>query len=114
MRKIYIYLVTFFRVLNPFTSLKKFIFCTIVYSLSFTALLNIYVENKYSSDIYSDKNKIPTSDAALVLGAGIWQGKRPSHILEDRIKAGVELYKSGKVKKLIVSGALRYGNSITI
>lgn len=42
-------------------------------------------------------------DCILVLGAKVSNGT-PSHMLEDRLKRAVELYKSGEAKKLIVSG----------
>ena len=41
---------------------------------------------------------------ALILGAKIW-GDRPSHLLEDRLAAGLELYESGRCDQLLVSGA---------
>ena len=54
---------------------------------------------------FEDVSKIPTNHFALVLGTspitprGIHNGS-----FDNRIKAASELYKVGKVKKLIVSG----------
>jgi SanA protein len=39
----------------------------------------------------------------VVFGAGLWSG-RPSPILDDRIQAGIALYRAGKVTKLLMSG----------
>lgn len=46
-------------------------------------------------------------DCILVLGAGVWgdvKSARPSHMLEDRLKVGIELYKMGASNKIIMSG----------
>ena len=42
-------------------------------------------------------------DCAVILGAGVRDGK-PTPMLRDRLLTGIELYKSGAVKKLIMSG----------
>lgn len=73
-------------------------------------LVNGIVALIYSSKIYTDKIKIPGSYAALVLGAQIEADGRPKLILTDRVKAAVDLYKAGKVKKLIMSGDNRTAN----
>jgi vancomycin permeability regulator SanA len=43
-------------------------------------------------------------DCALVLGAGVGEDGTPSHVLEDRLAEGLELFRAGRVKTLIVSG----------
>ena len=62
--------------------------------------------------ILNTKNKIITEneaknlsnvDCILILGAGIW-GDKPSPMLEDRLLQGIELYKNGVAKKIIMSG----------
>lgn len=42
-------------------------------------------------------------DCILILGAGIW-GDKPSHMLEDRLLQGIELYEKGISEKIIMSG----------
>lgn len=44
------------------------------------------------------------ADCILVLGAGIADDGSPSRMLEDRLKKGIELYKSGASDKLLMSG----------
>ncbi len=65
---------------------------------------------KYKISIYKNTESILPQYAALVLGAGLSGDHTPSDILNERIKAGVELYKLGKVKKLIMSGDNRFQN----
>jgi vancomycin permeability regulator SanA len=46
----------------------------------------------------------PPSQAAIVLGAFVDQKGEPCTMLYDRILTGVELYRSGKVQKILMSG----------
>ncbi|MGB3759565.1 MAG: ElyC/SanA/YdcF family protein [Rivularia sp. (in: cyanobacteria)] len=68
-----------------------------------TLALNLYVKTVTSSRRYNNPNQIPPQRVAIVLGAGVYNDK-PSPMLADRISAAVELYKLGKVKKLLMSG----------
>lgn len=47
--------------------------------------------------------RVPTSQVALVLGAGLYAG-RPSSMLARRLDIAAELYHAGKVKALLLSG----------
>jgi vancomycin permeability regulator SanA len=44
------------------------------------------------------------ADCALVLGARVMPSGNPSAMLEDRLKVGVELYRSGATGRILVSG----------
>jgi SanA protein len=46
----------------------------------------------------------PSRPVALVLGASVWPNGQPSAVLEDRLRAALELYQAGKVAKILVSG----------
>jgi hypothetical protein len=48
--------------------------------------------------------KVPHAQAALVLGAQVYRDGRPSIMLADRVTAAAELYKAGRVDKLLLSG----------
>jgi SanA protein len=47
---------------------------------------------------------VPQAQAALVLGAQVKPDGTPSAMLADRIAAAEELYRAGKVQKLLLSG----------
>jgi SanA protein len=86
---------------------KKFIWFIIILFIlacSFPFLLSYSLTQKYKKHIYTNLDDIPESYTALVLGAGVYKDNRPSPILRDRVNAAVELYKAGKVKKLLMSG----------
>ena len=67
--------------------------------------INIYVKQSTKKQIITneDYSDLKDIDCILVLGAGIWEN-RPSHMLEDRLLAGIELYKNGIAPKIIMSG----------
>ena len=43
-------------------------------------------------------------DCILVLGAGVWSGGRPSHMLADRLDVAIDAYNEGAAPKLLMSG----------
>ncbi|BDI31816.1 membrane protein [Capsulimonas corticalis] len=53
--------------------------------------------------IYRDVASTPPAPVAIVFGAG-YSGDSLSPILSDRVDAGVDLYRAGKVKKLLMTG----------
>lgn len=46
---------------------------------------------------------VPTERVVVVFGAGV-RGERPTRILAERIQAAVELYRLGRVSKLLMTG----------
>ncbi|MEI8131496.1 MAG: ElyC/SanA/YdcF family protein [Leptolinea sp.] len=46
----------------------------------------------------------PVGKTAIVFGAGLYRDGSPSAVLRDRVQTAVELYKAGKVEKLLMSG----------
>jgi vancomycin permeability regulator SanA len=46
----------------------------------------------------------PANRVAIVFGAGLWRDGSPTPVLRDRVRAAAELYFSGKVDKLLMSG----------
>src|SRR4051812_46675806 len=52
----------------------------------------------------SDPEAVPHAQVALVLGAQVRPDGTPSGMLADRVTAAAELYKAGKVDKLLLSG----------
>ncbi|MFF8602697.1 vancomycin high temperature exclusion protein [Streptomyces sp. NPDC015232] len=56
-----------------------------------------------TEDRLRDTADVPAQDVAVVFGAGLWNG-RPTPYLAHRLDAAAELYRSGKVKVLLVTG----------
>lgn len=53
--------------------------------------------------LFSYKNQLVETDAAIVLGAAVWDNL-PSPVLRERIDHAIWLYKKGYVKKIIFTG----------
>jgi len=51
---------------------------------------------------------IPAAPAAIVFGAGLWRDGTPTTVLRDRISTAAQLYFSGKVQKILMSGDNSY------
>lgn len=54
--------------------------------------------------VQTEPDEVPHAQAALVLGAQVMPNGAPSSMLSDRITAAAELYKAGRVDKLLLSG----------
>ncbi|TGL51088.1 membrane permeability protein SanA [Leptospira meyeri] len=73
--------------------------------LSFVALAtNLRFWYVYQTSVHSDlPMEIPEAEVAIVPGAAVY-GKTPSPILMDRLACGLDLYATGRVKKILLSG----------
>ncbi len=68
--------------------------------------INAYVKYKGAEQILTAEaaGELQDVDCILVLGCLVKDGGEPSHMLEDRLRRGVELYKAGAAPKLLMSG----------
>ena len=75
--------------------------------LGFAALgllgLWAYTAAKYRAQIHAAADA-PAARVAIVFGAGLRRNGQPTPVLYDRIATAVELYQSGKVETLLMSG----------
>ena len=51
---------------------------------------------------------VPPARVAIVFGAGLWRDGSPTTVLRDRITTAAELYFSGKIQKILMSGDNSY------
>lgn len=88
---------------------RKFILSAVC-SIFILAFLFFLISNVLI--IGSEKRKIVNdtdlqklqADCILILGAGVWDGDRPSPMLADRLDEGLRLYNEGAAGKILVSG----------
>lgn len=72
----------------------------------FVTLCNRWIINSTDAYLYSSWALMPENDVGIVLGTSAFaEDGSPSAFFQGRIRAAAELYKLGKVKVLIVSGA---------
>ncbi len=69
-------------------------------------LLNYHVKASVREQFLSPEEvaDLKDVDCILVLGAGVWNDNRPSAMLEDRLKEGIELYQKGISNRILMSG----------
>jgi SanA protein len=68
------------------------------------------LSSRYAGRIYRDVGLVPEQPVALVFGAGYWPDGTPSDVMKDRVEAAVELYRAGRVRKVLFSGDNRFAN----
>ena len=73
-----------------------------------TGLPWIYVRLKTQSRIYRTAADAPDAPVAIVFGAGLYRDGTPMPVLADRVATAVDLYKAGKVRKLLLTGDNRF------
>ena len=68
------------------------------------ALVTSSVDSAVRGRIYTSSADAPSSPLALVLGAEVYANGHPSPALVNRLDTSIELYRSGKVQALLMSG----------
>ena len=54
-------------------------------------------------------NQVPPHDVAIVFGAGLRRDGTPTTVLADRVDTAVDLFRDGKVERLLMTGSTREG-----
>jgi SanA protein len=73
-------------------------------AIAAVAIPNLLVWRGGDGPVTSDPSRVPHAQAALVLGAQVKPDGTPSDMLADRISAAADLYRAGRVDKLLLSG----------
>lgn len=63
---------------------------------------------QFDPAIFTDVADTPSEPVALVFGGGIYADGTLSPMLQDRVDTAVQLYRAGKVRKLLMSGDNRF------
>jgi SanA protein len=75
----------------------------VVLAISFTGV-NLYIRSEGHRHTAASVEQAPNAQVAIVLGARVYPDGSPSPMLADRLDTAVQLYKLGKVNKLLLSG----------
>ncbi len=90
-----------------FRKLIKFLW-RLTLTISLLGLLGLFLPRLmtaiYSSARVFSVKTVPSDRVAVVFGAGLRYDGSPTPILRDRVETAVQLYKTGKVEKLLMSG----------
>lgn len=89
-----------------FPVFKTAVFVAVAVLLGPTVYTNITTrQNRYEPNKIA-LERIPARDSAIVFGAGLYdEGRELTPYLRWRVETAVELYKAGKVKTILMSGA---------
>ncbi len=85
----------------------KIIFLTI-FALPLLGFISRFITHIYSTQKIYSVDDTPSSPVAIIFGAGLRRDGSPTNVLKDRVATGVDLYLSGKVQKLLMSGDNRF------
>lgn len=102
-----IQLYVFSLVISAFFAEKKFIYIKAFFQMAFISVILILFSFFYSVLKKHDGENFKKGeyDTGVVLGAAVWQGNKPSHLFEGRIKKAYELYQNGIIKKIQLTGS---------
>jgi SanA protein len=108
-------LTSFFKYRFDLGKLIRYFFALLVVILIFVIVVPFnmirVLDRYYQPKIYSTVASIPETRVAIVFGAGlIGNGNQPSPVLADRILTAIDLYKAGKIKKILMSGDNSFEN----
>lgn len=93
----------FFLLGNKKKKLIKSILVTFINILFIILVVIVYVFSYYPSN-YEVMNGDVTYDAAVIFGAAVWHGNKPSPVLRERILKALSLYQNNKIKYFVVTG----------
>ena len=87
--------------------------CAVLIGILAIYFINNRIESQANGKIQSSITEIPFEHpprVAIVFGAKVWENGEPSHALYDRVITAIELYRAGRVKKILMSGDNRSEN----
>jgi SanA protein len=88
----------------------KYIVFAAILIIVILLLIPAFIQIHSTRSIYKSINDIPKQNVAIVFGAGLNTNRTPSDMLVDRLETAAEIYKAGKVSKILVSGDNRFEN----
>ena len=67
-------------------------------------LLTIYIKTVTNNRRFTQPETVPKEPVEIVFGAGVWADGTPTPMLADRVEGAVELYRLGRVHKILMTG----------
>ena len=92
------------RILTPLMPLLWWLGGCVLIAAIVVLICGAYVRHVTRLYRFQAPEDAPTYPVAIVFGAGVWEDGTPTPMLADRVRAGILLYKYGKVERLLMSG----------
>lgn len=67
-------------------------------------LVNLFIVTSTKSVIKAELEELAEAEVVIILGAGVYQSGELTPILKERVDTAISIYRSGLVKKILVSG----------
>jgi len=83
------------------------LFWIFISGIAIVIACRIYILLSTQKSITTKENS-PSIPVAIVFGAGLRRDGTPTLVLRDRVETAVDLYKTGKVQKILMSGDNRF------
>ncbi len=80
----------------------------IILCASILILARLFTIWQTNHQIVQSLEEAPAKPVAIVFGAGLWRDGTPTPVLRDRVATAAELYFTGKIEKLLMSGDNRF------
>lgn len=87
--------------------LKKFallLLSLLICGIVVVLFLSFYISHSTNDSIYSSVRDLPPAHTVIILGASVHSDGKLSPVLQDRMDTGLELYRSRKVKRFLLTG----------
>jgi vancomycin permeability regulator SanA len=91
------------KVIKAFLIIITAVCCIFVTAVATVFGIDLFVKKSTEKYILTPEEAGEGYDCILVLGCGVY-GDTPSHMLEDRLLQGIELYENGASDKMLMSG----------
>ena len=95
------------KILKILVRIAIIILCILLIGIIAVISISEYVRISTDSAVYSNTSGLKNTenaDCIIVLGAGLKADGTPSHMLEDRIKVGVDVMKATGIEYILMSG----------
>ena len=63
-----------------------------------------FIQRSTQNLVYTNPQEIASQRVAIVFGASVWSDGTPSPMLADRLDGAIDLYHSGQVRKILMTG----------
>ncbi|NJK40094.1 MAG: DUF218 domain-containing protein [Oscillatoriales cyanobacterium RM2_1_1] len=83
---------------------RVILLCILVGSAVTPVILSYSIKVLTRGRCYTVLSQVPAKPVAIVFGAGVWADGTPTPMLADRVQGAIDLYRSGQVQKILMTG----------
>jgi SanA protein len=92
---------------RKFKAVLRMLIYALIIIIAILGIVRVVIILTEKSKIYTIEG-VPPARVAIVFGAGLLRNGEPTRVLQHRVDTAVDLYKAGKIEKLLMSGDNRF------